>query len=69
MNARAWLLGLRDAGFRATINLYPVAVIVDKRKPDGQLVAQSRESAVNNWPLVGFNGHEMPSLAIGLMII
>jgi len=59
----ALLLGPRNAGFRAAINLCSVGVIVDKRKLDGQLVAQSQESGVNNRPLVGTSGHEMASLA------
>ena len=50
-------------------NLYLVAATVDKRRPDGKLVAQNQKSVVNNWPLVGTDGHELPSLTAGLLIM
>jgi len=56
-------------GHRTAIDLFLVAVPVDERTPEGQLVARSQESGVNNWTLVCTSGHEMPSLAAGLMII
>jgi hypothetical protein len=56
-------------GFRTVINLYPVAVAVDKRELDGQLMPERRESGFNNWPLVGTGGNEMLSRAAGLTII
>ena len=41
----------------------PVARTVDKRHPEGQLMAERRENGFNNWPAVGTSGNEIHSHA------